>query len=36
MKNIKLILGEALKKIQPDKNYEKEVFEKLNNINSIT
>ena len=32
MKNIKKILDEALKEIQPDKNYEKEIFSKLNNI----
>ena len=32
MKNIKLILEEVLKEIQPDKNYEKEIFEKLNGI----
>ena len=32
MKNIKSILDEVLKDIQPDKNYEKEIFEKLNNI----
>ncbi|MBI2557852.1 CCA tRNA nucleotidyltransferase [Candidatus Woesearchaeota archaeon] len=29
MKNIKVILDEALKEIQPDKNYEKEIFEKV-------
>ncbi len=32
MKNVKMILNEALKEIQPDKNYEKEIFEKLNFI----
>ena len=32
MKNIKLILGEVLREIQPDKNYEKEIFERLNAI----
>src|SRR3989338_7796351 len=32
MKNIKSILDEVLKDIQPDKSYEKEIFEKLNSI----
>ena len=32
MKNIKQILDDVLKDIQPDKNYEKEIFEKLNFI----
>ena len=32
MKNVKAILDEALEEIQPDKNYEKEIFGKLNNI----
>ena len=32
MKNIRLILNEVLKDIQPDRNYEKEIFEKLNAI----
>ncbi|MBI2656710.1 nucleotidyltransferase domain-containing protein [Candidatus Woesearchaeota archaeon] len=32
MKNVKMILNQALKEIQPDKNYEKEIFEKLNLI----
>ncbi|MBI2652256.1 CCA tRNA nucleotidyltransferase [Candidatus Woesearchaeota archaeon] len=32
MKKINQILNEALKEIQPDKNYEKEIFEKLNSI----
>ena len=32
MKNIKLILGEVLREIQPDKNYKKEIFERLNDI----
>ncbi len=29
MKNINVILDEALKEIQPDRNYEKEIFEKV-------
>ena len=32
MQNMKQILDEVLQKIQPDKNYEKEIFEKLNGI----
>ncbi len=32
MKNVRLMLDEVLKDIQPDKNYEKEIFEKLGNI----
>ncbi len=32
MGNIKQLLHEALQEIQPDKNYEKEIFEKLNSI----
>ena len=32
MKNIKLILDEVLEEIQPNENYEKEIFEKLNYI----
>ena len=32
MKNIKNILNEVLEEIQPDKNYEKEIFEKLSAI----
>lgn len=32
MKNVKLILNEVLKEIQPDKDYEKEIFARLNGI----
>ncbi|MBI2654569.1 CCA tRNA nucleotidyltransferase [Candidatus Woesearchaeota archaeon] len=32
MKNIKALLSEILEEIQPDKNYEKEIFSKLNSI----
>ncbi len=32
MKKIQSILNEVLKEIQPDKNYEKEIFERLSNI----
>ena len=32
MKNIKAVLEEVLNEIQPDKNYEKEIFSKLNTI----
>ena len=32
MKAVRQILDEVLKEIQPDKNYEKEIFEKLNTI----
>ncbi len=32
MKNIKQILNEALKEIQPDRNYEKNIFERLSSI----
>ena len=32
MKNVKKILDDVLKEIQPDKSYEKEIFEKLNKI----
>ena len=32
MKNIKPLLDEVLKEIQPDKKYEKEIFNRLNSI----
>ncbi len=32
MKNVKALLDEVLEEIQPDKDYEKEIFEKLNSI----
>jgi len=32
MKNLKLLLNEVLEGIQPDKSYEKEIFEKLSSI----
>ncbi|TSC68623.1 MAG: CCA-adding enzyme, partial [Parcubacteria group bacterium Gr01-1014_56] len=32
MKNIKQLLAEVLEELQPDKKYEKEIFEKLNLI----
>ena len=32
MKNVKLILNEVLKEIQPDKAYENEIFARLNDI----
>ena len=32
MKNIKAILDEILREIQPDKNYEKEIFNSLNSL----
>ena len=32
MKNAKSILNEVLKEIQPDKTYEKDIFERLNDI----
>ena len=32
MKNVKAILEEVLEEIQPDKSYEKEIFERINNI----
>ncbi|MEK6929784.1 MAG: nucleotidyltransferase domain-containing protein, partial [Thermoproteota archaeon] len=32
MKNVKLILNEVLKDIQPDKAYENEIFTRLNGI----